>query len=60
MAIHGATANAADWFNFSGNTYVVEDNSGSPTFTGGTDHVVQLAGSLDLSHLTLNNHSVLA
>lgn len=55
----------ADGFNYGGNTYVVEDDSGNANvFTSGTDHVVQLAGSVDLSHLavtsTVGGHSLLA
>jgi len=43
------------WFQFGGNTYVVEDLSvnGTNTFVDGTDVVVKLTGLIDLSNSTL-------
>jgi S-layer protein len=43
-----ATHNAA-WFQFAGNTYVVQDESAAGTFQGGVDTVVKLVGLHDLS-----------
>lgn len=48
-----ATTNAAiKWFQFSGNTYVVEDLSAASTFQNGADIVVKLTGLVDLSTAT--------
>ena len=40
------------WFQFLGNTYLVQDLSSSATFTNGVDFVVQLTGLIDLSTVT--------
>jgi S-layer protein len=46
----GATANAQiEWFQFSGNTYIVIDNTATAVFTDGADQVVKLTGLVDLS-----------
>jgi hypothetical protein len=37
------------WFQFGGNTYVVQDNSTESTFQNGSDSVIQLQGLVDLS-----------
>lgn len=37
------------WFQWGGNTYLVEDRSTNATFTNGTDQVVKLVGLVDLS-----------
>ncbi len=44
---------AIKWFQFNGNTYVVEDVSTSSSFVDGTDVVVKLSGLVDLSHGSL-------
>ena len=41
------------WFEFSGDTYIVQDTSAASTFTVGADSVVKLSGSLDLSDSTV-------
>jgi S-layer protein len=46
------------WFNFGGNTFVVQDNSDNTTFAAGTDIVVKLVGTLDLSAWTVNGQTV--
>jgi len=54
-----ATGNdgAAGWFQFSGDTYVVVDNTaGTNTFTNGADQVVKLAGAVDLSAAGITDH----
>jgi S-layer protein len=43
------TLSAIKWFQFSGDTYVVLDNSDNTTFTSGTDSVTKLVGLVDLS-----------
>ncbi len=44
-----------NWFQFGGDTYVVLDSGAGATFTGGTNTVVKLAGTVDLSHSTVAN-----
>lgn len=49
----GATANSnIAWFQFGGNTYVVEDNSDALTFQTGVDSVVCLAGLVTINGFT--------
>jgi S-layer protein len=54
-----ASTNAkAGWFQFNGNTYVVESLHNASTtanFTNGTDLVVKLSGFVDLSHASFNS-----
>lgn len=40
------------WFQFAGNTFLVQDNSDSATFDNGTDIIVRLTGLIDLSTAT--------
>jgi len=40
------------WFQWAGDTYLVQDNSDNTTFTNGTDIVVKLTGLIDLSTAT--------
>lgn len=50
-----ATNSASDlivWFQFSGDTYVVQDLGTGSTFENGTDNVVKLTGLVDLSDST--------
>jgi S-layer protein len=56
-AIHNSAATNASWFQYAGNTYVVDNVSGGPSFVNGTDMIVKLAGTVDLSHATLNTTS---
>lgn len=49
---NGGTNGAISWFQWDGNTYVVEDLSAAATFQNGTDLVVKLTGLVDLSTAT--------
>jgi S-layer protein len=50
----GATANTIiKWFQFNGNTYVVEDTNAAATFQDGHDSVIELVGLVDLSNSTI-------
>lgn len=52
-ASNGATAGTeVNWFQFNGNTYLVLDNGAGATFTDGTDLVIELVGSVDLTNST--------
>ena len=42
------------WFQYGGDTYIVEDKSTAATFTEGTDQVVKLVGLVDLSTATID------
>ena len=44
----------ASWFQFGGNTYVVQDFSAATTFQNGVDSVVKLVGLVDLSNSTID------
>jgi S-layer protein len=52
-ALGALTNGTISWFQFEGNTYVVEDRSTDATFKGGTDIVVGLTGLVDLSTASL-------
>jgi S-layer protein len=52
--VHGTTAHAIEWFQYSGNTYIIQNLSGATSFTNGTDLVVKLTGLVDLSHTSIN------
>ena len=52
--IHSTSVGAIDWFQYSGNTYIVENQSGGTSFVNGTDVIVKLTGTVDLSHTSLN------
>ncbi len=49
----GSLAGRISWFQFNGNTYVVEDLSAGATFANGSDIVVALSGLVDLSTASL-------
>jgi S-layer protein len=49
----GSTNGAISWFQFGGNTYVVEDRSVDATFTSGADIVVQLDGLVNFTSTSL-------
>lgn len=57
LAAAGTTAGVATWFQFGGNTYVVDDLSAATTLTA-TDIVVKLTGTLDLSTSTLATNAL--
>ncbi|WP_426116491.1 beta strand repeat-containing protein [Pseudomonas sp. DSP3-2-2] len=44
----GASA-VLNWFQFGGNTYIVQDTSANSVFTAGADSVVMLSGTIELS-----------
>jgi S-layer protein len=50
----GSTNGILSWFQFSGNTYIVEDMSGGSSFVNGADIVVKLTGLVDLSSASIN------
>ena len=50
----GSTDGILSWFQFSGNTYIVEDMSVGTSFLNGTDIVVKLTGLVDLSASPIN------
>jgi hypothetical protein len=51
--IKESATNDAGWFQFNGDTYVVEHRGGvTTTFTNGTDNIVKITGQIDLSHAT--------
>src|SRR5262249_9641046 len=52
-------AGSIHWFQFQGNTYVVDDNSNAVTFQNGIDSVIQLQHLVDLSTATGVNGQVL-
>lgn len=43
------THSQVSWFQFGGNTYVVQDNGNTNAFVANTDRVIELKGLLDLS-----------
>ena len=45
----GSSNGAFAWFNYGGNTYVVEDRSAGVAFVPGTDIIVKLTGTVDLA-----------
>jgi len=51
LAAAGTTGNDITWFQYGGNTYIVEDNSAAATFGAG-DVLVKLVGTIDLSTAT--------
>ena len=54
-AMNSLGMDAAGWFQFAGNTYVVADKGAdSSTFVNGQDFIVKLAGVIDLSHASLS------
>ena len=57
-AVHttAPTQGSMAWFQFGGNTYVVEHGAAGAesSFTNGTDLIVKLAGVVDLSHTSVN------
>lgn len=49
----GSTTAILTWFQFGGDTYVVQDTSTNGTFDVGKDSVVKLSGTLDLATSTI-------
>jgi S-layer protein len=54
----GSSNAQVKWFQFGGNTYVVEDRSASTSFVDGTDMIIKISGQVDLSHNFSNNFVV--
>jgi S-layer protein len=52
VAGDGSTNSIVRWFQYNGNTYIVEDNSVASTFQNAGDTVVKLTGLVDLSTAT--------
>jgi S-layer protein len=50
----GSVNGILSWFQFSGNTYIVEDMSAGSSFVNGADIVVKLTGLVDLSTSSIN------
>jgi S-layer protein len=48
------TSGVISWFQFQGNTFIVEDISNNADYVNGTDLIVQLTGLVDLSHSSIN------
>lgn len=48
-ATAGSATNSVSWFQFGGNTYLVQDIAAGATFTNGTDNVVEITGLKDFS-----------
>ena len=60
-AVVAGGANGAAWFQFGGDTYVVENvGAAAASFTNGTDLIVKASGLLDLSTASINltNHQL--
>jgi S-layer protein len=53
----GSSNGILSWFQYAGNTYVVEDASAASSFVNGTDIVVKLTGLVDLSTASINTSS---
>jgi len=56
-AIAQLGVNAAGWFQFGGDTYIVADKgiNGATSFTNGEDFVIKLAGMVDLTNASFNS-----
>ncbi len=52
-AVSGGTHGIA-WFQFGGNTFIVQDIDGDAAFTNGADSIVKLTGLVDLSASSFN------
>jgi S-layer protein len=59
-AVKTAAAHQIDWFQWNGDTYVVDavDGGTATSFTNGTDVVVKLTGTVDLTHATLGTGTI--
>lgn len=50
------TGGKMTWFQYGGDTYLVEDKSDSTTFAVGTDIIVKLSGLVDLKNSVVGDH----
>jgi len=58
-SLSDAVNSVISWFQFNGNTYLVQDcSSGAATFVDGTDIVVEITGLVTLSGATLSGQSL--
>lgn len=57
-AADGSTNGTFSWFQFGGNTYVVEDKSAGAGFVAGTDIIVKLTGTVDLTKAVVGDHII--
>jgi S-layer protein len=48
-------AGTVSWFQFGGDTYLVQEVAGNGVFDAGVDHVVKLVGMVDLSNAVVDN-----
>lgn len=53
-ATNGNATDAVSWFQYQGNTYIVQDLDAESTFTNGVDNVVKISGLVDLSDATVS------
>lgn len=53
-AIKITDATDVSWFQFGGDTYVVENDSNSTSFVNGTDDIIKITGLVDLSTASFN------
>ena len=58
-AAAGKGAGTLSWFQFGGDTFIVQDVNASNSFSAGNDHVVKLTGLVDLSNSTIAAGDVL-
>ena len=49
-----ATNSIARWFEYSGDTYIAQDESDNATYTAGTDWFIKISGSVELKNSTLS------
>jgi S-layer protein len=54
----GSTNGVFSWFQFGGNTYVVEDKSADAGFVANADIIVKLTGAVDLTKATVGDHII--
>jgi len=54
-AINATDTAAVSWFQYNGNTYVVENQSNGASFLNGTDRIVKVSGAVDLSASVLSS-----
>jgi S-layer protein len=59
LAISGSGLNDVTWFQYGGNTYVVENLSTAASFQNGTDFIVKLTGAIDLSTASFSTGSII-
>lgn len=58
-AASGTTAGEVTWFQYGGDTYVVNDASTDAVFVNGVDEIVKLTGTLDLSKAGVDANGLL-